>query len=94
MNALRSPWVVGLSRVAIGLVFLAAARPKIADPAAFPPQVHHYRLTPFGLENLLAITLPWVELMAALAILLGVPSSSARATRAPIVPNPAIPTFT
>lgn len=67
---LRHRHLVGACRVAIAIVFLAAALPKIADPAAFALQVQHFRLTPPGIENLIAITLPWVELTAALAILL------------------------
>ena len=51
-------------------MFLAAALAKIGDAGAFARQIHYYRLLPFGLENLLAITLPWIELLAALAILL------------------------
>jgi len=59
-----------LCQTAVGLVFLVAALAKIGDGAAFARQIHYYRLVPFGLENLLGITLPWIELMAALAILL------------------------
>ena len=66
---LRHRATLAALQVATGLLFLAAALPKIADPAAFAAQVHHYRLVPFGLENLLAITVPWIELTAALAIL-------------------------
>jgi putative oxidoreductase len=63
---------VRLCQLAIGLVFLLAALTKIGDAADFARQIHHYRLVPFGLENLLAITLPWIELLVALVILLGI----------------------
>ncbi len=69
---LRHPRVVLLCRIAVGVVFLAAALAKIGDAAGFARQIHYYRLVPFGLENLLAITLPWIELLLALAILIGV----------------------
>jgi hypothetical protein len=59
-----------LAQVALGVLFLAASLAKIGDAGTFALQIHHYRLLPFGLENLVAITLPWIELMAALAILL------------------------
>ena len=59
-----------LGQIVIGLVFLAAALAKIGDASSFALQIRHYRLVPFGLENLLAVTLPWIELLAALAILL------------------------
>ncbi|MEK7824603.1 MAG: MauE/DoxX family redox-associated membrane protein [Candidatus Eisenbacteria bacterium] len=69
-RVLTHPRSVLLAQVAVGLLFLAAALAKIGDAGAFARQIHYYRLLPFGLENLLAITLPWIELLAALAILL------------------------
>jgi uncharacterized membrane protein YphA (DoxX/SURF4 family) len=62
--------IVLLSQILIALVFLAAALAKIGEAADFARQIRHYHLMPFGSENLLAITLPWIELLAALAILL------------------------
>ena len=59
-----------LGQIVIGLVFLAAGLAKVGDASSFALQIRHYRLVPFGLENLLAVTLPWIELLAALAILL------------------------
>ena len=55
---------------AVALTFLAAAGPKITDPAAFALAVYRYQMLPAGLVNLAAIYLPWIELMAAAAILL------------------------
>ena len=67
---LRHRATVLVCQTAVALVFLVAALAKIGDNAGFAGQIHHYRLVPFGLENLLAITLPWIEMVAALAILL------------------------
>src|SRR5881628_2923929 len=67
---LRHRTTVLLCQIVVALVFLFAALAKIGDGAAFATQIHHYRLVPFGLENLVAITLPWIEMVAALAILL------------------------
>ncbi len=47
---------------------------KLSDLAAFAQQVHNFRIYPFldfG-ENLVAMVLPWIELMAALSLLLGI----------------------
>ncbi len=71
-----SPALIRLCRIAIGLVMLAAALAKIGDPAAFAGQIHHFRLIPSAVDNLLAITLPWVELLAGLALVLGVRARS------------------
>jgi uncharacterized membrane protein YphA (DoxX/SURF4 family) len=72
----RGRALVLAARVAIGVVFLAAALGKIGDPAAFALQVHNYRLAPVWSENLVAILLPWVELVAGLALVLGVRARS------------------
>lgn len=69
---LRSTAVVRLAGIAIGVLFLAAALGKIGDLAAFATQLHNYRLVPVWSENLIAITLPWIELLAGLALVLGV----------------------
>jgi hypothetical protein len=53
-------------------VFVVAALPKIADPPAFAHMIYNYRLLPGGLVNVLALILPWVELFAGLALILGV----------------------
>lgn len=71
-DALHRPTVLWLARVAIGGVFIAAALAKIGDPAAFALQVHNYRLAPVWSEHLVAMTLPWIELGAGLALVLGV----------------------
>jgi len=70
MRLLRHPGLVMVAQLAIAVVFLAAALGKIGDAGAFARQIHHFRLLPLGLENTLAITLPWIELVAALALLL------------------------
>jgi uncharacterized membrane protein YphA (DoxX/SURF4 family) len=70
MRLLRHPRVVLVAQLGIAVVFLAAALGKIGDAGAFARQIHNFRLLPFGLENTLAITLPWIELLAALALLL------------------------
>jgi uncharacterized membrane protein YphA (DoxX/SURF4 family) len=58
-----------------GVIFLASALAKIADLPAFAGSVHNFRLSPvipMAATNLLAITIPWVELVAGLALLCGV----------------------
>jgi uncharacterized membrane protein YphA (DoxX/SURF4 family) len=69
---LRDRRTIRVSQLAIGVVFLFAALPKIGDMQSFALQIHNYRMIPVALENLMAITLPWIELVIALALLLGI----------------------
>ncbi|OGF14681.1 MAG: hypothetical protein A2W00_03990 [Candidatus Eisenbacteria bacterium RBG_16_71_46] len=72
-----SPPGIRISRIAVGLVMLAAALAKIGGPASFAAQIRHFRMLPDGPENLLAITLPWIELLAGLALVAGVRARAA-----------------
>ena len=74
----RGPRLLIVScRILVGLVMLAAALGKIGDPATFASQIHHFRLIPVAGENLLAMTLPWIELLAGLGLTLSVRPRSA-----------------
>jgi uncharacterized membrane protein YphA (DoxX/SURF4 family) len=69
MRLVHHPRVVRVSQIAIGVIFVWAGLAKIGDPRSFAEQVHNFRMVPVALENLVAITLPWVELVAGLALL-------------------------
>ena len=69
--ALRSPRLHLLVRLALGLVFVYASLDKIANPADFALIVKNYRLLPFDAINLVAVLLPWVELVAGLLLIFG-----------------------
>ncbi len=66
----RSP-AIRLGQIVIGGIFVVAALSKIGDVAALATQVHNFRIVPIWSENLIAMTLPWIELLAALALLAG-----------------------
>ena len=79
MNALRTmllhPTARRAAQIVAGLIFLAAALPKLADLSGFAASVHNFHLEaviPMAATNLLAMTIPWVELIAGLALLSGV----------------------
>jgi uncharacterized membrane protein YphA (DoxX/SURF4 family) len=67
---LSRPGVLRVVRIGIGGVFLAAALGKIGDPAWFALQVHNFHAAPGWAENAIAIVLPWIELLAGLALVL------------------------
>lgn len=66
-----------ICRMILATVFLLASLPKIIAPHEFAIAVFRYQLLPDAAINLMAIFLPWVELVAAIAIL--IPRTSAAA---------------
>ncbi len=66
-----SPKLALAGRVLLGLVFIAAALPKIADPPGFAKAIWAYALFPSWSLNPLALLLPWLELVCGLALCLG-----------------------
>jgi putative oxidoreductase len=58
-------------RILLGLVFIAAATAKIADPPDFAKAIWAYELFPSWSLNPLALVLPWLELLCGLALCLG-----------------------
>ena len=75
---LASPWVTIRVQLALGVIFVAAALPKIVDPPSFAHMVYNYRLVPGALVNLAALTMPWIELLSGLALILGIWRGAAR----------------
>ena len=72
MNKEIEKYLVIICRLILGGVFIYASLDKIANPAEFAKAVGNYHVLPFGLENLLAITLPWLELFAGICHKIGV----------------------
>ena len=64
-------------RFALAALFFYAALPKIADPAAFAKDIANYRLLPESLVNALAVTLPFIELVMAVLLVVGIGSRGA-----------------
>jgi len=58
-----------MARLGLLYVFLQAALPKIIDPGAFAEAILNYRIVGWALATIVAATLPWVELFAALGLL-------------------------
>jgi len=51
-------------RLLLGGLFVAAGALKALDPAAFANDVARYGLLPDALVNIVALALPWIELVA------------------------------
>ncbi|NWJ39514.1 MAG: DoxX family membrane protein [Geothrix sp.] len=69
---LRHPSVTLAARLILGLVFIAAALPKLADPPAFAKAIWGYALFPGWSLSPLALVLPWLEMFCGLALCLGI----------------------
>jgi len=68
-----------LGRLVLFAVFAAAAVPKIVSADSFAVAVFRYQILPHHLINVTAVFLPWLELIAALAVLLMRPYREAAA---------------
>lgn len=72
MSWLTHPWLTVRVQIALGVIFIAAAWPKIIDPPSFAHMVYNYRVLPAGLINITALTMPWLEILVGLALILGI----------------------
>lgn len=72
MEILRHRYTRRTAQILIGIVFAVSGLAKIGDLQSFALQVHNFRMLPVWSENLAAMTLPWVELVAALSLLLAI----------------------
>ena len=61
-----------LCRVILGIVLIYASIDKIVHPAEFAKAIGNYNVLPFGLENLLSIVLPVLELLVGICLVLGI----------------------
>ena len=61
--------MIWTGRLLLAGVFLAACAHKILHPAAFAEDVYHYQLLPPLWVNGVALTLPWLEAVCAIALL-------------------------
>ena len=79
MKWLAHPWLTIRVQIALGVIFVAAALPKIVDPPSFAHMIYNYKLIPFALVKPMALVMPWIELLCGLALILGIWKGTARA---------------
>lgn len=71
-DALAHPWLTVRVQIALGVIFVVAALPKLTDPPSFAHMVYNYRILPGALINFVSLVMPWLELLTGLALILGV----------------------
>jgi uncharacterized membrane protein YphA (DoxX/SURF4 family) len=64
-------WVVLAIRIVIGGIFIYASINKILNPDAFARIIHNYRLFPPSLINIIAIVIPWIEIISGALLIIG-----------------------
>ncbi|HEY7924411.1 MAG TPA: MauE/DoxX family redox-associated membrane protein [Vicinamibacteria bacterium] len=72
MTLLANPRVQLALRLLLGAFFVYASLDKIASPAGFARIVYQWQVAGPVPSNLVAATLPWVELLAGLLLIAGV----------------------
>ena len=70
-------WIEVVFRWILGITFIYASYYKILSPTDFAKMVYGYNLFPEVLINLIAIFLPFIELISGLSLLLGIYPRSA-----------------
>ena len=68
---LLHPRLTLLARLALGVTFILAALPKLADPPSLAKAIWGYQMVPALALNPMALVLPWLELLCGLALLAG-----------------------
>ena len=71
-RGILSPWVTVRAQFLLAAFFVVAGIAKIVDPPGFAHEIHNYRLVPGGLVNAMALVLPWLEVVAGVALFFGV----------------------
>ena len=59
-------------RIVVGAIFLWSSFDKIIDPAKFARDISNYHIVPLGLENTIALILPWLEFFIGTGLIIGV----------------------
>jgi putative oxidoreductase len=61
-------WIL---RIGLAAVFIYAGVAKVRDTEAFFWDIHHFEITPPDVSLILAVSLPWIEIIAGFALILG-----------------------
>jgi uncharacterized membrane protein YphA (DoxX/SURF4 family) len=74
---LTHPWLAVAFRLYIGGIFIYASVYKINYPAEFADSVASYELVPYWAVGVMAVVMPWVELICGVLVIAGIRSKAA-----------------
>jgi uncharacterized membrane protein YphA (DoxX/SURF4 family) len=66
------PPLLSCLRIALGIVFIVASLDKIEGPEAFADNIANYRIVPHSFIHIVAVTLPWLEIVVGSLLVLGI----------------------
>jgi putative oxidoreductase len=76
-KAVAHPFLGLFLRIYIGAIFIAASMYKINYPGEFAETIAGYQIVPFWGVHLMALILPWTELICGLMLVLGLRTRAA-----------------
>jgi uncharacterized membrane protein YphA (DoxX/SURF4 family) len=63
---------IAVTRIYLALVFVISGLEKINDFSSFAQSIENYRILPIYFVNIIAIIIPWLEVVAGAFLLLGI----------------------
>jgi len=81
----QNRWLLLVSRLVLGVIFIAASITKLQDQSGFVDDVVRYGILPDILAQLYGIIVPWLELFIGCALVLGIFSRLASAVSIPLI---------
>ena len=65
-------YAIAITRIYLALVFILSGLDKINDLNSFAQSIENYKLLPISMVNILAIIIPWIEVVAGGLLLVGI----------------------